>query len=195
MSFNNIKSLFLWTLFFFKIIIYNVILGFAKKSLFSDSPLLLGTTLWSYCGCTLGLLYMLRQQLSSSLMEIFKPGCLRNGESGETSLSWIYPQSIESQCNTKDQRYRVWSLGPWKSFQVILSIKNTWPLILGILVTVRDGGAEAEQQEQTGGETGTLAQSLTHSVTHRVTHSLFFYRECRSRSSTLPIHVSDTACN
>ena len=30
-------------------------------------------------------------------------------------------------------------------------------------MTVRDGGAEAEQQEQTGGETGTLAQPLTHS--------------------------------
>ena len=58
---------------------------------------------------------------------------------------------------------------------------------------MRDGGAEAEQQEQTGGETGTLAQSLTHSVTHRVTHSLFFYRECRSRSSKLPIHISETA--
>ena len=56
-----------------------------------------------------------------------------------------------------------------------------------------DGGVEAGQQEQTGGQTGTLAQSLTHSVTHRVTHSLFFYRECRSRSSILPIHVSDTA--
>ena len=43
------------------------------------------------------------------------------------------------------------------------------------------------------GKTGTLAQSLTHSVTYRVTHSFFFYRECRSRSSTLPIQVSDTA--
>ena len=143
----------------------------------------------------LWILYMLKQLLSSSLMEVMKPGCPGNVESGETSLSWLYPQSIGSQCKIKDQRYRVWSLGPWKSFQVILSIKNTWPLILGILVTVRDGGAEAEQQEQTGGETGTLAQSLTHSVTHWVTHSLFFYRECRSRSSTLPIHVSDTACN
>ena len=27
-------------------------------------------------------------------------------------------------------------------------------------MTVRDGGADAEQQEQTGGETRTLAQSL-----------------------------------
>ena len=43
------------------------------------------------------------------------------------------------------------------------------------------------------GKTGTLAQSLSHSVTHQVTHSLFFYRECRSRSSTLPIHISETA--
>ena len=71
---------------------------------------------------------------------------------------------------------------------------------LGILVTdnscscrqrgsVRDGGTEAQQQEQTW----ILAQSLPHSVTHRVTHSLFFYRE--GKSSTLPINVSDTACN
>ena len=28
-----------------------------------------------------------------------------------------------------------------------------------------DGGAEAGQQEQTGGEAGTLAHSLTHSLT------------------------------
>ena len=31
---------------------------------------------------------------------------------------------------------------------------------------MRDGGAEAGQQEQTGGEAGTLAHLLTHSVSH-----------------------------
>ena len=31
---------------------------------------------------------------------------------------------------------------------------------------MRDGGAEAGQQEQTGGEAGTLAHSLTHSLSH-----------------------------
>ena len=45
------------------------------------------TALCAYCGCALGLLYMLKLLLSSSLMEVMKPGCPRNVESGETSLS------------------------------------------------------------------------------------------------------------
>ena len=57
----------------------------------------------------LWILYMLKQLLSSSLMEVMKPGCPGNVESGETSLSWLYPQSIGSQCKIKDQRYCVWS--------------------------------------------------------------------------------------
>ena len=36
---------------------------------------------------TLWILYMLKQLLSSSQMEIMKPGCPGNVESGETSLS------------------------------------------------------------------------------------------------------------
>ena len=93
------------------------------------------TALRPHCSCALGLLYMLKQLLSSSLVEVMKPGCPGNVESGETSLSWPYPQSIGSQCKIKDQRHCVWSKGPWKSLQVTLSIKNTWPSILGILVT------------------------------------------------------------
>ena len=42
--------------------------------------------LLSYCGCTLGLPYMLNQLFSSSIMETLKPGCPRNVKSGETSL-------------------------------------------------------------------------------------------------------------
>ena len=38
-------------------------------------------------GSTLLLAYMLKQLLGSSLMEILKPGCPRNVESGATSLS------------------------------------------------------------------------------------------------------------
>ena len=128
-------------------------------------------------GSTLWLAYMLKQLLGNSLMEILKPGCPRNVESGETSLSWLYLQSIGSQCKIKDQRYCVGSKGPWKSLKVTLSIKNTWPSILGVLVTedscscqlwcsVRDGGADVGQQEQPGGEAGTLAHLLTHSVSH-----------------------------
>ena len=45
------------------------------------------TALHPYCSCTLGLLYMLKLLLSSSLMEVVKPGCPGNVESGETSLS------------------------------------------------------------------------------------------------------------
>ena len=60
-------------------------------------------------GSTLWLSYMLKQLLGSSLMEILDPGCRRNVESGETSLSWLYPRSIGSQCKIKDQRYCVWS--------------------------------------------------------------------------------------
>ena len=37
---------------------------------------------------------------------------------------------------------------------------------------MRDGGAEAWQQEQTEGEAGTLAHSLTHSLTESLTQSL-----------------------
>ena len=120
---------------------------------------------------------MLKQLLGSSIMEILKPGCLRNVENGETSLSWIYPRSIGSQCKIKDQRYCVGSKGAWKSLQVTVYIKNTWPSILEVLVTyaccschlwgsVRDGGADVGQQEQTGGEAGTLAHFLPHSVPH-----------------------------
>ena len=128
-------------------------------------------------GSTLWLAYMLKQLLGSSLMEILKPGCPRNVESGETSLSWIYPRSIGPQCKIKDQRYCVGSKGPWKSLQVTVSINNTCPSILGVLVTddscschlwgsVRDGGADVGQQEQPGGEAGTPAHLLTHSVSH-----------------------------
>ena len=56
---------------------------------------------------------------------------------------------------------------------------------------MRDGGAEAGQQEQTWGEARTLVQSVTHSVTY----PLFFYRKGRNMTSRLPIHVSDTAAN
>ena len=64
----------------------------------------------SECGRQhLWIAYMLKQLLGSSLMEILKPGCLRNVESGETSLSWLYPRSIGSQCKIKDQRYCVGS--------------------------------------------------------------------------------------
>ena len=48
--------------------------------------------------------------------------------------------------------------------------------------SVRDGGAEVGPEEQIGGEAG-------------LTNSLSVYRECRSRSNRLPIHVLDTACN
>ena len=48
---------------------------------------LIFTALRPYCGCALGLLYMLKQLLSSSVMEVMKPGCPGNVESGETSLS------------------------------------------------------------------------------------------------------------
>ena len=62
----------------------------------------------------LQILYMLKQLLSSSLLEVMKPGCPGNVESGETWLSWLYPQSIGSQCKIKDQIYCVWSLGAMK---------------------------------------------------------------------------------
>ena len=55
----------------------------------------------------LWILYMLKQLLSSSQMKVMKPGCPGNVESGETSLSWLYPQSIGSQCKIKGQRYCV----------------------------------------------------------------------------------------
>ena len=45
------------------------------------------TALCPYCGCALGLAYMLKQLLSSSLMEVMKPGSPGNVDSGETSLS------------------------------------------------------------------------------------------------------------
>ena len=45
------------------------------------------TALLPYCGSALGLLYMLKQLLSNSLMEVMKPGCPGNVESGEASLS------------------------------------------------------------------------------------------------------------
>ena len=57
----------------------------------------------------LWILYMLKQLLSSSLIEVMKPGCPGIVESGDTILSWLYPQSIVSQCKIKDQRYCVWS--------------------------------------------------------------------------------------
>ena len=44
----------------------------------------------------LWILYMFKQLLSSSVMEVMKPGCPGNVESGETSLSWLHPQSIGS---------------------------------------------------------------------------------------------------
>ena len=62
------------------------------------------------------------------------------------------------------------------------------------LGSVRDGGAEAGQQEQTWGEARTLANSLTHSVLHRVANSLSLCRQCRSKSSRLTIHISDIVC-
>ena len=110
-------------------------------------------------------------------MEILKPGCPRHVESGETSLSWLYSRSIGSRCKIKDQRYCVGSKGPWKPLQLTVSSKNTWSSILGVLVTddscscrlwgsVRDGGADVGQQEQPGGEAGTLAHLLTQSVSH-----------------------------
>ena len=101
------------------------------------------------------------QLLCSTLMEILKPGCPRNVESWDTSLSWLYPRSIGSQCKIKDQRYCV----------------GSWPSMLGVLVTddscschlwgsVRDEGANVGQQEQPGGEAGTLTHFLTRSVSH-----------------------------
>ena len=128
-------------------------------------------------GSTLWLAYMLNQLLGSSILEILKPGCLRNVENGETSLSWLYPRSIGSQCKIKDQRYCVGSKGWWKSLQVTVPTKNTWPSILGVLMTVdscschlwgsvRDWGADVGQKEQTGVEAGTLAHLLTHSVSY-----------------------------
>ena len=45
------------------------------------------TALRHYCISALGLSYMLKQLLSSSLMEVMKQGCPGNVESGETSLS------------------------------------------------------------------------------------------------------------
>ena len=45
------------------------------------------TALRPYCGCAVGLLFMLKQLLSTSLMEGMKPGCQGNVESGETNLS------------------------------------------------------------------------------------------------------------
>ena len=44
------------------------------------------TALASLRHSPLGLLYMLKQLLGNSLMEILKPGCSENVESGETSL-------------------------------------------------------------------------------------------------------------
>ena len=46
----------------------------------------------------LWILYMFKQLLSSSLIEVIKPGCPGNVKSGETSWSWLNPQSIGSQC-------------------------------------------------------------------------------------------------
>ena len=86
-------------------------------------------------------------------------------------IHWIPVQDKESKilCG---------KLGAVKSLEVTVSIKNTWPSILGVLVTddscsfhlwgsVRDGGANVGQQEQPGGEAGILAHLLTHSVSHR----------------------------
>ena len=56
-----------------------VLFAFVKK--------LVALVLLSYCGCTLGLLYILKQLLNSSGMESLKPGCPRNVKSGETSSS------------------------------------------------------------------------------------------------------------
>ena len=67
------------------------------------------TALRPFCSSALGLLYMLKQLLSSSLIEVMKPGCPGNVESGEINLSWHYSRSIESQCKINDQRYCVWS--------------------------------------------------------------------------------------
>ena len=84
------------------------------------------TALRPYCGCAIGLLYMLKQLLSISLMEVMRPGCPGNVESGETSLSWLYSRSIGSQYKIKDQWYCVWSQGLWSSLQVTLSIKKPY---------------------------------------------------------------------
>ena len=70
-------------------------------------------------------------RLRTRLM-VYTPGCPENVESGETSLSWLYPWS---QCKIKDQRYSAWNKGPCKPLQLTLSIKNTWPSIFGKLVT------------------------------------------------------------
>ena len=120
------------------------------------------TAHWSYCGCALELPYMLKQLLGSSLMEILKLGCPGNVKSGETSLSWLYPRSIGSQCNIKDQRYCVWSLGPWKSFQVTVSIKNTWP---SNLVTDASEALWEMEGQKLGNRRGRDTGSLTHSLT------------------------------
>ena len=52
-----------------------------------DAMLDLPTALRPYCSWALGLKCMLKQLLSSSLMEVMKPGCPGNVESGETTLS------------------------------------------------------------------------------------------------------------
>ena len=138
------------------------------------------TALLSYCGCALGLTYMLKQLLSSSLMEALKPGCPRNVESGDNGLSWLYPQSIGSQCQIKDQRYHVLCLGPWKSFKVTASIKNTWLSILGILVTeeicswASEALWEMEGQKLGAGAywgRGTEPGSVTHSLSYLFSNS------------------------
>ena len=49
--------------------------------IFQETFLKTITALLSYCSCTLGLPYMLKQLIGSSLMETLKPGCPRNVES------------------------------------------------------------------------------------------------------------------
>ena len=131
------------------------------------------TAHWFYYGCTLGLPSILKQLLSSSLMEILKPGCPGNVESGETSLSWLYTRSIGSQCKTKDQRYCMWSLRPRTSFQVTIFIKNTWPKMLG-LSTAAAAPSEAlwEKEGQKLGSRSTLGERQGPWLTHSLTHSL-----------------------
>ena len=107
--------------------------------------------------------------LGSSLMEIIKPGCPGNVESGEGTLSWHYPRSMGSQCITIDclgDEYLTINLGitsDWKQLHVLLLwVCERWRG--RIWATGADWGW--------GRDPGSLTQSLSHSLSHSVSHSL-----------------------
>ena len=79
-------------------------------------------------GSALWIAYMDRLLLGCSLMEILQCECPRKVQNGESALSWLYQQSIGSQCKIKDKRFCVESLGQWKS---CLIWSGVWGSIFG----------------------------------------------------------------